>query len=154
MDGWTYFKFIVDAYLPAQRRVETLSVVNALCARLDLPVETLRKPVRTLSKGMTQKLALMGCLLSGRELLILDEPMSGLDPKARVLFRNIIGELRREGRTVLMCTHILSDIETLCDRVTILHAGRILFSGTARECCERYRVDGFESAFLKCIEGS
>lgn len=152
MDGWTYLRFIADAHLADRGRDELRTRGENLCAKLEFEIEALDKPVSALSKGMMQKLAIIGCLLSGKEFLILDEPMSGLDPKARVLFRNVIGELRREGKTVLMCSHILLDIETLCDRATILHEGRIRFSGTAEECCEQYGAKDFESAFLKCIE--
>jgi ABC-2 type transport system ATP-binding protein len=153
MSGWTYLKFIIDAHLPAARRKAAHAGVESLCAKLDLAIEALDKPVQSLSKGMLQKLAITGCLLSEKELLILDEPTSGLDPKARFLFKKVIEELRQEGRTVLMCSHILPDIEALCEQTTILHAGRILFSGTAQGCCAEYATPDFESAFLKCIEG-
>jgi ABC-2 type transport system ATP-binding protein len=152
MTGWTYLHFIADAHLASAERKELKAKAENLCLKLDFALEDLDKPVQTLSKGMTQKLGIMGCLASKKPFLILDEPMSGLDPKARVLFRHIIEELKCEGRTVLICSHILSDIETLCDHVTILHQGRILFSGTAGDCCSRYSEKDFESAFLKCIE--
>jgi ABC-2 type transport system ATP-binding protein len=152
MTGWTYLRFIVDSHLPATRRKELRSEAASLCAKLDFPPAALDKPVQALSKGMTQKLGIMGCLMSSKPFLILDEPMSGLDPKARVLFRHVVEELRSAGRTVLMCSHILSDIEALCDRATILHQGRILFSGTAEDCRRRYGTKDFESAFLECIE--
>ncbi len=152
MSGWTYLKFIIDAHLPEQRRKAACAGIESLCAKLDLAVEALDKPVQTLSKGMLQKLAITGCLLSEKELLILDEPTSGLDPKARFLFKKIIEELRQAGRTVLICSHILQDIEALCDRITLLHEGRILFSGTVQECCAKYGTKDFESAFLKSIE--
>lgn len=152
MDGRTYLRFIADAHLADVKRDELRARSENLCAKLEFPVEALDKPVSALSKGMLQKLAIIGCLLSGKEFLILDEPMSGLDPKTRVLFRNVVEELRCEGKTVLMCSHILLDIETLCDRATILHKGRILFSGTAEDCCKQYGTKDFESAFLKCIE--
>lgn len=154
MDGWTYLRFIADAHLADRGRDELRVRSENLCAKFEFETEALDKPVPALSKGMTQKLAIIGCLLSGKEFLILDEPMSGLDPKARVLFRKVIEELRREGKTVLMCSHLLLDIETLCDRATILHEGRIRFSGTVEECCERYGTKDFESAFLKCIESN
>ncbi|HEX5054999.1 MAG TPA: ABC transporter ATP-binding protein [Gammaproteobacteria bacterium] len=152
MTGWTYLRFIADAYLPAPQRREVNADAVTLCAKLDFPTAALDKSVQTLSKGMTQKLGIMGCLISKKPFLILDEPMSGLDPKARVQFRQVIGELKSEGRTVLMCSHILSDIETLCDSITILHQGRILYSGTAENCVRQYGAQDFETAFLKCIE--
>jgi ABC-2 type transport system ATP-binding protein len=152
MNGWTYLRFIADIHLPVARHSEFPARAQSLCLKLDFELAALDKPVTSLSKGMSQKLAIIGCLLSDKELLILDEPMSGLDPKARALFSNVIEELRRQGKTVLMCSHILLDIETLCDRATILHEGRILFSGNAQDCRRQYAAKDFESAFLKCIE--
>lgn len=152
MNGWIYLGFIIDAHLQPQQRKAAHDRLEALCAKLDFAVAALDKPVQALSKGMAQKLALIGCLLSNKEFLILDEPMSGLDPKVRVLFRNVITELRRDGKTILMCSHIMLDVESLCDQVSILHAGRMLFSGKAADCREHYGTTDFESAFLKCIE--
>jgi ABC-2 type transport system ATP-binding protein len=152
MNGWVYLQFIIDAHVPAQQRKAAHARIESLCAKLDFAVAALDKPLQALSKGMTQKLALIGCLLSDKQFLILDEPMSGLDPKVRVLFRNVIGELRRDGKTILMCSHLMLDIENLCDQVSILHAGRMLFSGKAADCREQYGTKDFESAFLKCIE--
>jgi ABC-2 type transport system ATP-binding protein len=154
MNGWTYLKFIIDAYLPAQQRKAARAGIEPLCAKLDFEIEALDKLVPALSKGMSQKLALIGCLLSDKEFLILDEPMSGLDPKARVLFKKIIEELRQQGKTILMCTHILLDIETLCDRASILHAGRMLYSGKPADCRSLYQAHDFETAFLHCLEQS
>src|SRR5690606_30926141 len=108
MTGWIYLNYIADAYRgknPAWR-----DEVHRLCAKLELAPESLDKNVRQFSKGMLQKLGLIGCLLSDKPFLILDEPTSGLDPKARVLFRELIAELRAKGKTLLLCTHILNDI--------------------------------------------
>lgn len=86
-------------------------------------------PLRRFSKGMLQRAGLAQALVSDPELLILDEPMSGLDPVGRRMVRDLILELRRAGKTVLFSTHILSDAETLCDRVAVLNAGRVVGSG-------------------------
>ncbi|MCS6899024.1 MAG: ABC transporter ATP-binding protein [Myxococcales bacterium] len=91
------------------------------------------RPVRKLSKGMTQRSALAAALVANPELLVLDEPMSGLDPIGRKEVRDIILEERREGRTVFFSTHILADAESLCDRVTILREGRAVVSGPLRD---------------------
>ena len=90
-------------------------------------------PMRRFSKGMTQRAGLAQALVNDPDLLLLDEPMSGLDPLGRRLVRNLILELRRAGKTVLFSTHILSDAETLCDRVAVLRAGRLLSVGTLGE---------------------
>jgi ABC-2 type transport system ATP-binding protein len=88
------------------------------------------KKARTLSKGNRQKVALVAALASDAELLVLDEPTSGLDPLKETVFRECIEEVRRDGRTVLLSSHILAEVEALCDRVTIIRAGRAVESGT------------------------
>lgn len=87
------------------------------------------RPVRKLSKGMLQRVGLAAALVSDPELLVLDEPMSGLDPVGRKEVREIIVHERRAGKTILFSTHILSDVETLCDRVTILRKGEVVVTG-------------------------
>jgi ABC-2 type transport system ATP-binding protein len=86
-------------------------------------------PLRRYSKGMVQRAGLAQALMNDPELVILDEPMSGLDPIGRRLVRNVILDLKKAGKTVLFSTHILSDAETLCDRVAVLKAGRLLDVG-------------------------
>ncbi len=90
-------------------------------------------PLRRFSKGMVQRVGLAQALVNEPELVILDEPMSGLDPIGRRLVRDIILGLRRAGRTVFFSTHILSDAETLCDRVGVLRAGHLVRAGALSE---------------------
>jgi polyether ionophore transport system ATP-binding protein len=93
-----------------------------------------RKKARTYSKGNRQKVALVAALASDVELLLLDEPTSGLDPLMEEVFREVVQEVSdRDGRTVLLSSHILSEVEALCDRVTIIRAGRAVESGTLSE---------------------
>jgi ABC-2 type transport system ATP-binding protein len=91
------------------------------------------KKARTYSKGNRQKVALVAALASDAELLVLDEPTSGLDPLMEEVFTACIGEARAEGRSVLLSSHILAEVEKLCDRVTIIRAGRTVESGTLAE---------------------
>ncbi len=91
------------------------------------------RAVRALSKGMLQRVGLAAALVHDPELLILDEPMSGLDPVGRKDVRDIIEEEKTKGRTVFFSTHILSDVEALCDRVCILRKGRVVVSGVLGE---------------------
>jgi ABC-2 type transport system ATP-binding protein len=91
------------------------------------------KRARTYSKGNRQKVALVGALASGAELLVLDEPTAGLDPLMEAVFREVVAEEKREGRTVLLASHILSEVEALCDRVTIVRAGRWVETGSLIE---------------------
>jgi polyether ionophore transport system ATP-binding protein len=89
-----------------------------------------RKKARTYSKGNRQKVALVAALASDVELLLLDEPTSGLDPLMEARFREVIADERHSGRTVLLSSHILAEAEALCDRVSIVRAGRTVESGT------------------------
>ena len=92
-----------------------------------------RKKARTYSKGNRQKVALVAALASAVELLLLDEPTSGLDPLMEARFREVIADERHSGRTVLLSSHILAEAEALCDRVSIVRAGRTVESGTLAE---------------------
>jgi polyether ionophore transport system ATP-binding protein len=91
------------------------------------------KKARTYSKGNRQKVGLVAALASDAELLILDEPTSGLDPLMEAVFQDCIREIKSEGRTVLLSSHILAEVEALCDRVTIIRAGRTQQTGTLTE---------------------
>ncbi len=91
------------------------------------------KKARTYSKGNRQKVGLVAALSSDAELLMLDEPTSGLDPLMEAVFQDCIREIKAEGRTVLLSSHILAEVEALCDRVSIIRAGRTQQSGTLSE---------------------
>ena len=92
-----------------------------------------RKKGRAYSKGNRQKVALVAALASEVELLILDEPTSGLDPLMEAVFRDSVAEEKARGRTVLLSSHILSEVEALCDRVSIIRGGRVVETGTLAE---------------------
>ncbi len=109
--------------LDARRKAE-------LIERFDLDP---RKKGRAYSKGNRQKVALVAALASDVDLLVLDEPTSGLDPLMEATFRDVIRQERERGRTVLLSSHILSEVEDLCDRVSIIRAGRTVESGTLTE---------------------
>ena len=119
---------------------------------LDLDPSALDRAARAYSKGMTQKLGLAGCLLSGKELYVLDEPTGGLDPKARALLKRELKALRGAGHTVFFTSHALADVAEMCDRMAVLHASRLRFAGTPREFLDRYGARELEQAFLTCIE--
>lgn len=87
----------------------------------------------TYSKGMLQRLAIAQALLNNPELLILDEPTSGLDPRSQWEVRQIVAGLRKEGKTILLCSHYLSEVEALCDSVCILRRGRLILSGAVAD---------------------
>ena len=91
------------------------------------------RQVRRLSKGMLQRTGLAAALVADPEMLILDEPMSGLDPVGRKEVRDLIFEERAQGRTIFFSTHILGDVEAMCDRVAILRDGKVVVSGAIRK---------------------
>lgn len=103
---------------------------NALIERFGLDPT---KRSRTYSKGNRQKVALVAALAADADLLLLDEPTSGLDPLMEAVFQECVLELREAGRTVLLSSHILAEVERLCDRVTIIRAGQTVQSGSLGE---------------------
>ncbi len=122
-----------------------------MCSKLDLDPGALAKSVRAYSKGMAQKLGLVACFLSGKDLFVLDEPMSGLDPKARLLVKRHLQACRHQGRTIFISTHMLSDVDELCDRMGILHDGKLRFVGSPQQCRDTYSAETLEEAYLSCI---
>jgi ABC-2 type transport system ATP-binding protein len=104
-----------------------------LLTRVNLDRKSWDRQLRKFSKGMLQRVGLAQALVNDPEVVFLDEPMSGLDPVGRREVRDLIAALRGEGKTVFMCSHILSDIEVLCDSVAILKGGRVARSGSLDE---------------------
>jgi ABC-2 type transport system ATP-binding protein len=104
-----------------------------LLTRVNLDQKSWNRQLRKLSKGMLQRVGLAQALINDPEIVFLDEPMSGLDPVGRREVRDLIGELRTREKTVFMCSHILSDIEVLCDTVAILKKGKLAHAGSIDE---------------------
>jgi ABC-2 type transport system ATP-binding protein len=119
---------------------------------LELDKSVMQESVNKLSKGMTQKLGLASCLLSGKSLLILDEPMSGLDPRARVLFKKQLAQLKQQGATVFFSSHVLADVEEMADTMAVLHNSKIYFSGSPEDFKRQYNGANVEQAYMNCIE--
>ena len=94
--------------------------------------------LRTFSKGMLQRIGVAQALINDPALVVLDEPMSGLDPAGRRLIRNLILQMRDQGRTVFFSSHILSDVEMICDRIGILVRGRLHYTGGVNELLEQH----------------
>lgn len=117
--------------------------ITALLDRLDL-TKAGKRPIRSFSKGMVQRLGIAQVLVHDPEVCILDEPVSGLDPIGRVLVREIIGELKQAGKCVFFSSHITSDVESICDRVGIIIDGRLKAVESVEEIQRRgitgYRV--------------
>ena len=104
-----------------------------LLTKVGLDEKDWNKQLRKFSKGMLQRVGIAQCLINEPELVFLDEPMSGLDPIGRREIRELIADLREQGTTVFMSTHILSDIEALCDNVAILQKGKLAHTGNLDE---------------------
>jgi ABC-2 type transport system ATP-binding protein len=120
--------------LPAAERKKRAS---NLLSRVRLDEKRWDTQLRKFSKGMLQRVGLAQSLINDPEIVFLDEPMSGLDPVGRREVRDLIASLRDEGKTVFMCSHILSDIEVLCDQVAILKRGRLSQTGYLDELRQR-----------------
>lgn len=147
LSGADYLEYMSELYGKRQDQEK----IEQMLAVLDLDISALGKSVGQLSKGMSQKLGLAACLMSDRDLFILDEPMSGLDPKARAYLKQHLLDLKKQNKTLFFSTHMLADVETLCDKVAILHEGKIQFNGSPTDCCEKYGTDDFEQAYLRCV---
>src|SRR6478672_8973108 len=117
---------------PPVRRAELLD-------RLELSARTLRRPVRDYSRGMRQKVGIIQALQHDPELAILDEPTEGLDPLMQRAFYDLLDERRKAGRTIFFSSHILSEVERLCDRVAIVRAGQVVALADVAELIGRRR---------------
>lgn len=126
--------------------------IFAMAQRLALDPAVLGRRVQSYSKGMRQKLGILATLMTGCPLLILDEPMSGLDPLARARVKDLLREARKEGRTVFFSSHILSDMNEICDRVAVLSERTLIFTGTPAQLSQRGGSDNLERAFLSVLE--
>ena len=125
--------------------------IESTVVAIDLDPAALDRPVRLYSKGMTQKLGLVACLASGKPLLVLDEPMSGLDPLARARLKAELRALKARGVTLFFTSHALADVTELADRLAVLHDGKLRFVGTPADLVGRHDASDLEQAFLACI---
>ena len=108
-----------------------------------------KRPIKSYSKGMQQRVGLAQALINNPDLLILDEPTSGLDPLGRMKVREIIQRLKNEGKTVFFSSHELGEVETVCDRVAIIHQGQLKAVGSVNEITGQHA--SLEKAFLEII---
>lgn len=148
LSGMEFLAFSLELY---GRKFDRNAMIEA-AERLALDPRALGRRVQTYSKGMRQKLGLMGTIMTGCELLILDEPMSGLDPRARALVKDMLVDCRRQGRTVFLSSHILADMDEICDRIALLHNSTLVYLGTPQNLKAQTGADHLERAFLQYIE--
>ncbi|NOX29642.1 MAG: ABC transporter ATP-binding protein [Actinobacteria bacterium] len=149
-----YLDFFAGAY--GIDKSERPDLITGLLELVELSVKR-DAEVNSLSRGMKQRLSLARALVHDPELLILDEPASGLDPRARVELRELIAHLQSMGKTIIVSSHILSELQEICTHVGIVEAGKLLASGPPREILERLGgqravkvrfADGTEEDFL------
>lgn len=145
--GYEYLDLCLDYYGLKLDKEEAKKAAQDL----ELDVEALDNRISSYSKGMGQKIGLIGAFLSKRPLLILDEPMSGLDPKARIALKKKLLHYRDEGNTIFFSSHILADIDEICDRVAIIHDTKIRYLGTPKSFKEEFPETSLEQSFLTAI---
>lgn len=169
-DAKAHFSYLPEKFLPSiyLKGYEFLDLTLAyyhkktnhekarkMANSLGLDPAALDKKITSYSKGMAQKLGLMAALMIEAPLLILDEPMSGLDPLARIKLKEALTDYTKQGRTVFFSSHILSDIDEICSHIAIIHNQKIAFDGSPDGFKKKFARKGqtLERAFLKAIEG-
>ena len=142
-DYLTAFEFLTFCgQIFGYSKIDRTNRAKQLLARVRLDESKWNTQLRKFSKGMLQRVGLAQAIVNDPEVIFLDEPMSGLDPIGRREVRNLISALQDEGKTVFMCSHILSDIEVLCDRVAIMKRGKLSHLGALADL--RQQVSGVE----------
>ena len=147
LKGEEFLRFVLDFHGLKLDLVR----LRKLCENLDLPFEILKQKVTKYSKGMVQKLGLIATFLSDADLVILDEPMSGLDTKARIKLKRELLDYKKRGKTVFFSSHILSDMDEICDEIAVLDAQKIVFTGTPQALKDKHGEDDLDKAFLRQI---
>lgn len=148
LTGFEFIHFTQKLYNRSITEEKILEMANIL----QLQPEALPRRVTSYSKGMRQKLGIMATLLADCPLVILDEPMSGLDPRARILVKDAILEYQRRGNTVIICSHILADLEEMCPQITVLEQGSLAYNGSPQDLIATTKQGNLERAFLSCID--
>lgn len=146
--GQDYLDLIAGLY----RLPKPQGYVAELCEELEFKSADLRRPVKSYSKGMMQKLGLIGCLLPEPKLMVLDEPLSGLDPRARVRLKQALLRRQKRGMSVFYSTHLLTDAAEVCNDLVILEQGQVLFHGSPEQCMQRYQAHNLEQAYMQALE--
>jgi ABC-2 type transport system ATP-binding protein len=147
LKGEEFLKFVLDFY----GKKPDMEKAREICKNLDLRFEVLKQKVTKYSKGMVQKLGLLAVFLSDAELIILDEPMSGLDPKARIALKKELIAYKNSGKTIFFSSHILSDMDEICDSIAVLNEAKIVYVGTPQGFKMKHSADSLDKAFLKEI---
>ncbi|AFY75000.1 ABC-type multidrug transport system, ATPase component [Synechococcus sp. PCC 7502] len=151
LTGWELLDFMGSMFgIAARHRTDRIAELLDLVGLSQLTAR--KKQIRQYSKGMVQRIGLAQALINDPELVFLDEPMSGLDPVGRYQIREIILTLKQQGKTVFFNSHILSDVELICDRIGILHRGELIAIGTLNELLgtdQTFQVSGHGGSIEK-----
>lgn len=126
-------------------------VARELADKLDLKISALEQKIKSYSKGMGQKLGLIAIFMSKKPFLILDEPMSGLDPHVRIRLKDMLRAYAKQGNTVFFSSHILSDMEEICNNIAVINNSKIIYHGIPDDFKKKYSGDTLERAFLTAI---
>lgn len=150
LTGLEYLNFIGDVYgVPKEARLER---INKWLGIFELS-QVITNPIQSYSHGMKQKIVLTAALLPSPRAMILDEPLSGLDPRAAFQLKDLFREHCEQGKTLLFSTHIMEVAEKLCDRIGIIHKGRLVACGTMEEIKALGRTEhSLESIFLELTD--
>lgn len=150
LTGLEYLNFVGDVYeVPAQKRLE---IVENLSKQFNI-YDHLKDRIQSYSHGMKQKLLIISVLMHNPKNWILDEPMTGLDPKASYTLKQLMKEHSEQGNTVFFSTHVLEVAEKICDKIAVIDKGKIIFVGTVEELKEKSKNNtSLEESFLKIIE--
>lgn len=150
LKGIEYLNFLADIYkISAEEREKK---IETLAKSFDI-YETLNDKIQSYSHGMRQKLIVIGAMLHNPKNLILDEPMTGLDPKSSHDLKNLLREHTKNGNSVFFSTHVLEVAEKLCDRIGIINKGKLIFVGTYEEMKQKFKENAsLEELFLEITE--
>ncbi len=148
LTGAEFIRFSLSSYGLSYN----LAKASEMAENLGLEPSDLDKRMGVYSKGMSQKLGLLATFMTSQPLLILDEPMSGLDPKARIMFKRQVAKYRESGKSIFLSSHILADLDELCDHIGILHEGNLAYDGTPVNLKQLANTPSLEQAFLGVIE--
>ena len=148
LTGIEFINFIADIYkVPLEKRKER---IKYFAEEFDL-MDILDKPMQGYSHGTRQKMMVIAALVHDPKVWILDEPLIGLDPKSALKLKNMMKKHAKEGNTVFFSTHVLEVAEKLCDKVAIIHEGKIVYYGTLDDMKKEYKKTDLEKLFLEVI---
>jgi ABC-2 type transport system ATP-binding protein len=148
LTGIEYIHFVADIYGVSKNEREER--IKKLCHQFQLE-DVLAKPMQGYSHGTRQKMMVVGALVHNPKVWILDEPLIGLDPQSAIILKDMMREHAKANNTVFFSTHVLEIAEKLCDRIAIIHKGKIIFYGTLDSLKKKYKKKDLEELFMEVI---